>query len=1335
MNVRTIISFNFVFALCLLFCQAQETANFHFRTLRVEDGLSENAVYAVIQDTDGFMWIATKDGLNRFDGSSFRTFRRETGKTGTLGNNFVRCLAEKDDNSLYIGTDDGVFIMNKLDESFRPLEGKMPEKRILSGAITALIVDQKGKLWIGTMARGIYLYDPASKDLSKVKMESGAPTSNVCWSLLEDRSGIIWAGTARGLLRYSRHSEHFEIEKQMFSRVENNKHEILSMHEDRRGNLWLGTWSEGLRCYNKQTGDYREYMHAKPSTYVSHIRAISEYKKDQLLIGADDGLYLFSITTGTYGRVDIPGFRYSLSDQNIYSIAKDAEGGIWVGTYFGGVNYLSSSQSAIETFHPGPEHGLLSGKAVSQFCEDAKGNMWIATEDGGINYLDIKTRAITQPVKTTYHNTHALLLDGEELWIGTFSRGIDIYNIRTKKLTNLQFDPNNQNTLNHDCIFSIYKTRGGDILIGTYSGLNKYDKHSKKFVRIKEVKGFIYDIKEDNDGNLWLASYGGGAIRYSYKSRKWIQYDLLKKDSKDPIVGSKLTGILIDSQKRPVFASEGRGIFIYNKANDTFRNISEADGLPNNVIYGVLEDPAGDLWLSCNKGLICLDPDKPRSGKLYNIDDGLQSNQFNYKSSFISREGKFYFGGVNGFSSFYPQDLKALKNRKVPKVAITDIRLLGDTKPSLQMDIQENLNRLKKIRLKHNNSSFRIHFVSLSYVSPRKNEYSYKLDGVDKKWNYVGNNQSVTYVNLPPGDYTFMVRGSNNDQLWNGTPSSVSISVLPPFWQSTYARIAYFVLFAGVFILFLRNYEKRNKARQARQLEVFKSDQETKSFQSKIDFFTSIAHEIRTPLSLINAPLEEVLSTKLSKQEELQNLSIIEKHCERLKILVNQLLDFRKIDSINYQMETERFDLIELLKELYLRFRKTADIDRIRLSIEMPAVEHVFVESDKEAITKIVSNLLSNALKFTHDEVVLQLVCPPDASYTIIVRDNGEGIPDELKELIFDPFFQIQAKTNLVGTGIGLSLVKHLSALLDAKIEVMDAPKGGTSFHFTLVSLPQSRQPVLMKSNRNASKEALPLNTHSPYRILIVEDNEDMANFLRSSLMHDYMTDAVYNAQNALKMLEDANYNLIISDIMMPGMDGISFAKKIKTDQNYSHIPVILLSAKIDNMSKAEGLSSGADVFIEKPFSILHLKSQISSLLQNRKNLLELFNKSPFSSYSTLVTNKSDDAFLTRINEEIESHLSDEQFSVESLAEILTMSRSNLQRKLKAISGQTPGDYLRNYRLRKAAVLLLEPNSRINEVAFNTGFSSASYFTKAFFKYHNMSPSEFIKQHEVLVPS
>ncbi len=1311
---------------------SQSYTNLHFRKIGVNEGLTESSVYSIIQDSKGYMWFGTKDGLNRYDGNNFKKFRQNDKNTLSIGNNFIRSIIQKNDSTLYIGTDAGLYIMDLHNETFYQLTNKTNEGEQITSAVNSIYQDELGMLWVGTMTQEVFKYNPKKDELVKVKLYGANLNHNAVWKIYCDKSNEIWIGTRMGLLYYNKEIDQLIPIKHLFSNIGDNNYEILTIEEDSKGLLWLGTWDQGLILYNKQNKDYKSYFGKNSKTYISHIRSLNYYDEQNLFIGSDDGLYRYNTWSNAIQRIDTPHLPRSLSDQNVYSMLKDSEGGLWIGTYFGGVNYLNTIDLYIETYYSEASKSGLSGKAISQFCEDEQGNIWIATEDGGINYFNTTTKQITQPVKTSYHNTHALILDNNLLYIGTFSRGLDIYNTKSKTVKNYISNPTDTTSLNDNCIFSIYKTKTGSILIGTPVGLNKFNKENQTFTPIHEARAFIYDIKEDNFNNLWIATYGNGVIKYNYTTSKWTYYDK-KLEEGNPIVGSKLTSIYIDNSDKLIFTSEGRGVFIYDYKTDRFTNISEAEGFPNNVVYGVLEDSLGYLWFSCNRGLVCMRQDGGKEFKLYTKDDGLQSNQFNFKSSLKAKDGKLYFGGVHGFNCFYPQDVIKIKNKIVPTVQISDIKILNneiDKEGHITADINNKLNTKEVIKLPWKYSSFTISFISLSYISQEKNQYAYKLDGVDKNWNFVGNNKNVTYVNLAPGKYNFRVKGSNNDNLWNKEGATIAIQILPPFWKSIIAQVIYLIIIILVAFQTIRVAIKRKRRKQQYHLETIKNEQEALAFQSKIDFFTNIAHEIRTPLTLINAPVEEIIESGDGNTKTRNNLEIINNNCTRLLTLVSQLLDFRKMSTTQYVAMPKLINLQSFYTELINRIKFIASSKKVKLTVSLPNIEKdSVIFFDEDALTKISTNLITNAIKFANNSVEVLLV-KQDNNYLVEVKDDGRGISNEHKKLIFEPLYQINNDDKKEGSGIGLSLVKYLSDMLNCEISVTDNSKQGSIFSFVIKNIEKSEENTTsMQINISATSNSSA--TDHQNRILIVDDNVEMTQYLKQALQDIYLVDTALHVNEALTFLESENtYDLIIADIMMPDIDGLSFTKSIKENVNCSHIPVILLSAKTENTTKVQGLELGANVFIEKPFSILYLKAQIASLFSNRENLLDSFNRNPFAAYSTLTSNKKDEEFLQKLNTEIENNISDKDFTVEYLSDTLFMSRSNLQRKLKSICGVSPGDYLRNYRLRKSCQLLIEKNLRINEIAYAVGFSSASYFTKAFIKTYGVAPSDYIKENQ-----
>lgn len=1316
---------------------------FIFKKFNVDNGLSENTVQTILQDKQGFMWFGTKDGLNRFDGHEYRIFRHQDDHPHSIGNNFIRTIFEDVSGDLWIGTDNGLYIYNPLLEQFTAFNAATPDGKRINAAVTTICTQDDSTIWIGCLNDGVYRFhrnDNHLEHFNSGNLETSL-SSNVIWKIYKDFAGTIWIGTRDGLNRFIPESDSFQVYRLQNSPETPDFNDILAITEDTDGDLWLGTWSGGMAKLDKLTNTFIYYFDRKNAPYITKIRSIFEFEKDRFLVGSDDGLYLFDKKTFVNQRIDKPLDPHSLSDQNVYSIYRDREKGIWIGTYFGGVNYVSAKNNMIEHFYPENSLNSLSGKAISQFCEDESGNLWIATEDGGLNYFEVSTRKFTsiKPHQDkpglSYHNIHAVVLDGHELWIGTFSRGVDVLNVKNNTFRNYQFQMGNLNYIDDNCVFAIYKRKNGDILIGTPFGLSKFNPRKNDFTRIHEVRDFVYDMQEDARGGLWIATYGHGIFRMDTLTGNWRNYRHTP-GLKNSVSYDKVVDIFLDGQQRLWFATEGGGICRYNTERDDFTTIDESSGLPNNVAYGILDDKFGNIWVSTNRGITRIHPETLEM-KTYTKEDGLQSNQFNYRSSFKSRNGIFYFGGINGFNAFNPDNLQG--NDYIPPVLITGLELL-DEESQITEDPswKRNINERKRIVLQHNQASFRLRFVSMSFQANEKNKYSCIMEGLETKERSIGNQNSLTYINLPPGSYVFRVKGSNNDGIWNETGDYLKIEILPPFWKREIAYLLYAALIFSMLFLAGKEVYRRQHEKQVKRLEDFRLEKEKEMVDSKFRFITNVAHEIRTPVSLIKAPLECILNTGGCSPETKENLEVISRNSDRLLELINQLLDFRKIEEDRYHLHFNKTNINQLLENACFHFKTTARQQKIDFRLVLPDHD-VTANIDQEAIIKVVSNLLSNAIKFSRHTIIVSLMEKTEENLVEIwVEDDGPGIPEDHKEKIFEPFFQIERESfhqKNGGTGIGLTLSRQLAERHRGKIFLDVAYQDGCRFVFRIPSnltakgkdgiheIPSDEDAVLMVPEVSDQQ-----GEHM--KILIVEDNEELRTFLEKNLKGDYQVYMASTGVEGLNVLKGYNIDLIISDIVMPEMDGLELARNIKLDEQFSHIPVILLSARTNIQTKIEGLEFGADSYIEKPFSMSFLKAQISSLLENRKRLLEKFLKSPFVSYGTIASNKKDERFLERLNGEIEKTISDVEFSIEKLALSLSMSRSNLQRKIKGISGMAPNDYIRVYRLKKAAMLLLQGEYRINEICYLVGFNTPSYFSRCFQKQFGQLPKDFVKTAE-----
>lgn len=1335
--------------LLLLFFLAfyvEHAVAFSFRHYKVEEGLSENTVSCSLQDSKGFMWFGTKDGLSRFDGQQFVNFTYNPADKHSIGNNCILSLYETKNNTLWVGTERGIFQYNFLTSKFRYFDTPTKHGKRIDGVVHHITEDKSGNMWIAT-SEGLFRHEKVTGKLHVYLHDNkiaGSLSSNNVNTVHCDKRGTIWAGTINGgLNRYNPRTDNFTH----FSFIPANGSfnvSILTIEEDTQGDLVMGTITEGIIFFDPLTGKNVQRQLGTNSSPTYYCRDIFEYSPGKYMLATESGLIIYEKTAGIKERImTLPGRTSSLSDNAVYSISKDREGGIWIGTYFGGVNYISPKPDFFEHYSPRENTNSISGKAVSQFCEDEAGNMWIATEDGGLNCYNLKNRTFRtynhMPGRNSisYSNVHSLQPDGDNLWVGTFAGGLNLLNTRTGHFTHFTTS-RDEHSINDNNVFSIYKDRSGTIWIGTINGLCTYNRAKNNFDNVTSIgkQNFIYDIKEDNLGMMWFATYGQGLICYNPQTGMWKRY-MHDPNKPGSLPHNKIISITQDEKHRLWFGTEGGGMCRYIYEENAFVTYDTSCGLPSNVVYMVIPDN-NYVWLSTNKGLVRFEPDTKKF-RIFTKADGLQGDQFNFKSGYKARDGKIYFGGTNGFNAFYPENL--VENRYTPPVVITNMQLFNKN-----VQISENGSPLKQsitftdnIVLKHNESYLNFEFVALSYVAPQKNQFAYKLDGFDKDWINAGNERKISYTNLPPGNYVLHIKGSNNDGMWNEEGVKLRIKILRPFWASIGAYIFYLLLLLGAIYYFHLALKRKQLREEKIKLDRMHAENEIELYNAKIDFFTNIAHEIRTPLSLIKAPLDYIVKKQKDKEFE-EHLSVMERNTSRLMTLVNQLLDFRKAEKDSYTVSLRDTNINALLQNLFDSFKYSADSRNLAFELIMPDAPQL-VKADVECLTKIISNLLSNAIKHANGRVTLSLIVPDVSTgfYEIHVSDDGEGINETEIHKIFQPFYQIRKdRKKNQGTGIGLALVKLLVDVHGGNIKVESTEHEHTTFRLSFPSysnmsteaapdaiLPENIilpdvQPVFTKHDRIYSNQELP-------SLLIVEDNDDLNQFLVSFFRDNYTVMAASDGTQAVNMLEHYSPDLIVSDIMMPDMNGLELCKFIKTNTLYSHIPVVLLTAKTDIKYKIEGLEHGADAYMEKPFAVEHLEAQILNLLENREKLKENFNNSPLASIRSIGKNKADEAFLQELTNIIEANITKEEFSVDELAQAIAMSRSNLYRKLKGLSGLTPNDFIRVVKLKKAVKLMSDGETRINEICFMVGFNTSSYFAKCFKKQFGMLPKDFIK--------
>lgn len=1314
-----------------IFCQAQSVEeHYYFKNLSIRNGLSQNTVNAILQDRKGFMWLGTKDGLNRYDGLSFRKFKHDAANPRSIGNSFITSLYEDFNGNIWVGTDAGVYIYYPEKEAFEEFDCQSLEKTRIERSVSMIAGDKQGRVWIAVEAQGMFCYDARQKLLRNYPLSE--ISSNIkCFTF--DSGGTLWLGFYGDGLYYSKDNL---ATVHPYGSPEDGKREfeggvITKIVQGNYNCLYIGSVKEGVSELNLTSGQVRNLLAIDESGESIFCRDLLPYSDNELWIGTESGIYIYNLRTAQFIHLRASLYdSYSLSDNAIYALYKDREEGLWIGSYFGGVDYYPRQYTYFAKYYPKNIANSLHGKRVREFCRADDGTLWIGTEDGGLNHFNPKTKEFHffEP-SAGFTNIHGLCMDGSHLWVGTFSKGLRVIDTRTGVVLRTYTEGHTPHSLNDNSIFSICRTSAGEIYLGTLFGLLRYNRTQDNFDRIPELNGkFVYDIKEDSYGNLWLATYANGAYCYDVSVRRWKNYVFDAEDEKS-LPYDKVLSVFEDSYRQIWLTTQGGGFCLFHPDTETFTRYGLKDGLPNDVVYQIVEDDDRFLWLTTNNGLVRFDP-KTMEMKVFSTANGLPTNQFNYRSGFKDEAGNIYLGSINGFVAFDPRTFA--ENRQVPAVAITDFLLfnkevsVGETDSPLKSSITFS----DKVVLTADQNSFSFRIAALSYQAPRMNKLMYKLEGFDEGWLTIGESPLVTYSNLGYGDYVFKVKASNSDGVWNEQETSLHLSILPPFYLSGWAYCFYVLFFMGCLVCVIFYFKKRNYRKQHRQMEMLEQEKEREVYHAKIDFFTNVAHEIRTPLTLIKGPLENIILKKEVDSETKEDLYIMKQNTERLLNLTNQLLDFRKTETRGFRLNFTECDVVAVLRETYFRFTSLAKQKGLDFILELPQ-ECFMADVNQEALTKIISNLLNNGVKYASTYLRISLETD-EKVFHIRTFNDGEMIPDTMKEEIFKPFVRLDKEDEVTtGTGIGLALSRSLAELHQGSLMM----EKGEEVNCFCLTLPVNQDSTITLSAENVSQveenscgweqEETDTKEKKPM-ILVVEDNPDMLAFVRKQLTTEYSVLTAMNGIEALAVLDNHYVNLVVSDVMMPQMDGFELCKTIKSDLSYSHIPVVLLTAKTNIQSKIEGLELGADAYIEKPFSVEYLLANISSLIHNREKLRQTFAKSPFVAANTMALTKADEEFIWKLNDIIQANLHNPEFSMEDMADALKMSRSSFYRKIKGVLDLSPNEYLRLERLKQAAQLLKEGKSRVNEICYTVGFNSPSYFSKCFLKQFGVLPKDFI---------
>lgn len=1337
-SIKHLLFILLIFCSVSVFSQTQELKFQHFTN---DDGLTSSYVRSLSQDKYGFIWAAARSSISRFDGKYFKTFKA-VDDTGAAFDIWCSKIFSFNDSVLITVTTDSVYYYFDYEsECFRkhPLLNK-------SAPVTDLQYSASG-IWLigGNDVRLLKNHSQEILPFSKV-IDFSIPENGLKIINIREKNDKLVAltNTSRMLV--------FDLENKIQRAFELpnkiNGTEVTIFYTDQNNNVWLGTVENGLYKMNLNSGTSVYFSVQKTGgQYLLHnmVHSVAEDHTGRVWIGTENGLCIWSPYTESFDY-----YQYNINNPEglntnpIYHIFCDRDGNMWLGTYFGGINFWSSEDEFFKVWQAGTGEYHIGGNAVSCISEDNTGNIWIGMEDRGVNLINRETGKIkrheSSPNGLSFNNVHCLLFEtGNKLWIGTYTGGINVLEITTGHFSyiNQQNEPN----LPANNIYKLVRS-GDSIFISTTAGVSVYNTQSKKITPFQPeiFNGVQVECVHDGGNLLWFSSTAGV---FSYNKSTRVTTHL------DEFTFLKHINFVTTDKKNRVWIGDClQGLSCYDPATGEKMQFSEKTGFPFSWIFSMEQADDGTFWVSGNKGLVNFNPET-NEVMLYNRESGLPFEQFNFRASYKDSQGNIYFGGNNGMISFNQNSRKS--KDKALNVVFRGMQLFNlPVVPGASSALKKSLNENPVVILKHKQNVFTIEFSGLGFQSDGKCQYAYYLEGFEEDWNYTGNRDFATYTNLSPGEYTFHVKASTNVSAWPGPTNSLKIIIEPPFWLSNWGFLIYAILILLILIGFYSVATRIQKSKAMAEMERREKEYVTEINNFKLDFFTNVSHELRTPLTLIIGPLTRILEEEQLTPGLMKKMKGIKNNAHRLLVLINQLLEFRKIESGKEILRVSRQNITKLVDDIRESFEGSAKAKDIRLKFKTENLDRdIWIDGMK--LENIMINLVSNALKFTEKDgkvkVGIKILEEENAENQVLfieVTDTGVGIEPAKKEKIFEMFYKEElGVVNQNGTGIGLAFVNSLVKLHRGKIEVESTVGTGSAFR---VTIPVSRN----KYNDNeivlGQTQFIPdLNTpeevsapapvkDSPFApgknpvVFVIDDNAELLGFISEMLKGNFEVVTAINGDEGLKKLENQIPDLIISDVMMPGINGFDLCRKLKNDIKTSHIPIILLTAKSGEENEYEGLKTGADFYIEKPFFPHILSKMIDNILTTRKNLIERFRTDINMLPTEAATTESDRELIDRITKLIRLHIDKPDLDVTFIIQEIGISRTLLHLKLKNLTGCSATEFIRSIRLREAIKLIADGTCNISEAAYRTGFTSPNYFTRRFKEFFGTSPSQYFEK-------
>lgn len=1322
----------------------------HFKRLSVDDGLSQNTVLALTQDHNNKIWVGTIDGLNWYEGSRFVSYYKVPDDTTSLANNHVYSLHTDRKGTVWVGTQVGLSRYNIVGNNFTNYS--LPDNQPMQ--VLAIGEPEEGNTLLLATNIGLVIFN---KETGRMKVQPELAGKNI-YSICRMNDGFLM-GTSDGVYFYYVRNEN------VTRLLVQLKGEVISsiLYDDKSGNCWLASLTNGVYCVDSNFQIKRHYnKQTHPGYFLTNsVRTICRDDKGKIWIGTMDALLILEPETETFQTCRYsPEDPTSLGHNSVRSILEDNQGGMWVGTFYGGLNYYHHLAPAFGRMQHSAWRNSLSDNTVSCIVEEPGGeNLWIGTNDGGLNYYNRRTglfsyyRAGTSARSLKSDNIKCVWTDEDgTVYIGTHGGGLSRLHRNTGNIETYDFP--HSLALANSC-YSLLDGTDGTLWAGGMNGLYLFDKRTgelslhplaKKHKKLENV--LIYTMFRDSKGRIWI---GTEESLFLYANGKLEELHL---SSSDYLHGLIQAFCVQEDSKNDIWIGSSTGLYRYKEGDATvWEHYTMKDGLPNDFIYSILEDERGRLWLTTNKGLSCFNKEEGTFLN-YTKQDGLLHDQFNYFGACKAKDGTFFLGSLGGVTYFKPYDLgdNPYSPNAVVTGAVVSNQVITDVKSDRVHYYQDEQGRMLGMSFPSDQKLFNIRFAVINYLAGKRNQFLYKLEGFETEWNYSRHVSfaRANYSNLPPGEYVFKVKACNNNGKWSEATTEFFVHIIPMWYQTWWAKTLFVLFSLGLLVFIIYFFIARAKMKMQVRIEQIERSKIEEISQEKVRFYMNMSHELRTPLSLILAPLEELLGQKSAVDTPVrQKLEYVYKNGRKLLHIVNQLLDFRKAEAGALPLHVAQTDVDGLLRDVFALFRENAQKRNIDFLMKSD-LEGRMLPADKAYLETILMNLLSNAFKFTPDGGNISLTLwAEENTFGFTVKDSGIGMTPQQLNRIFERFYQVDGQRK--GTGIGLSLVKMLVEKHHGTITVASEPNRYTEFKIafpadlqsftdkelqTADSSPEaSANPRELPmadeyfSGENPAETAKTTEENDRPTILLVDDNKEMVDYLRTNFRQSYVTLTAGNGEEALAIMKEHQVDIVLSDVMMPGIDGIKLCQLIKRNLQTCHIPVLLLSAKGSIDAQTEGIQAGADDYIAKPFSINLLNGKIANLLKARQRLKHYYSNTIDIDTAKMTSNNLDEEFMSKAIQVVEENIGNEDFTSDELASKLCMSRSSLYLKMNSISGEPPANFIRRIRFNKACKLLLEGRYSISEIGGMVGFGSSSYFSTSFKKYVGCLPSEYIKKH------